>query len=281
MISPKALIIAGPNGSGKSTLQKNLQRFGISFPDAYINPDEIALRLQVEMPQAASDEILRLAFDRGRELRQKYREKGLSFALETVFSHPSGIIDLSKLHDMGYEVNLIVVTTSSSDINVHRVRERVKTGGHTVDETKIRERYTRFMALLPRIVEMANTIKVFDASDETRLCYLREQFVVELGVPEYLKTALLEPLERRKQSRSLLEKQVLQKGALKSLNEEAGEYEGIVMSRTECHLLQEVELGQYILHDALLLDRMPDTGEKIRCIYKDGCGQVTPMTPKF
>ena len=41
---PELVIIAGPNGSGKSTLTEptRLKRLGISFPENYINADEIA-----------------------------------------------------------------------------------------------------------------------------------------------------------------------------------------------------------------------------------------------
>jgi predicted ABC-type ATPase len=41
----------------------------------------------------------------------------------------------------GYRVYLYFVATITPDINIERVSQRVKLGGHNVDHAKIRKRY--------------------------------------------------------------------------------------------------------------------------------------------
>ena len=274
MSAPEAFIIAGPNGSGKSTLTDHLVEYGIALPEAYINPDVIARSLLEREPEALQEERNRKAFEEGRRLRQEYRERGISFALETVFSHPSGLLDLQKLQEAGYRITLAVVTTSDPEINVRRVAGRVKTGGHAVEEKKIRERHKRFMALLPRMVEMANRVFVFDASDVTQLCYIRDRIPIEINMPAYLRRALLEPLAQREQARLQVAAQVLPEEIMELPNEENGSYEGLLRVSTPHYHLQEIAAGHCIRHDALLLTAPMEVGKKVRVIYHDGDGQL-------
>jgi predicted ABC-type ATPase len=274
VISPRALIIAGPNGSGKSTLTAELAGQGIVVPEAYVNPDDIARRLREERPDVPRQEIEQEAFLLGRKLRQEYREKRVSFALETVFSHPSGLIDLCKLRETSFEITLVVVTTCDPEINVQRVARRVKAGGHPVQEARIRERYERFMRLLPRIVEMAHRVYVFDATDVPRLCYRRGRFTIEDEVPDYLRRSLLQPLAERDQSRLLLAGLLAPGETLELPDEEAGTYEGAIRTSTPHYLLQEIAPGRCIRHDALLMTESLEAGERVRIAYREGCGQA-------
>jgi predicted ABC-type ATPase len=47
---------------------------------------------------------------------------------------------------------------------VARVRKRVLGGGHDVPEEKIRERYSRALALLPELVKTCDFLAVYDNS---------------------------------------------------------------------------------------------------------------------
>jgi predicted ABC-type ATPase len=109
---PRLLLFAGPNGSGKSTVTtpETLDYYDIPS-ERYINADDIARTLagmQAERTQAEREHI---AFVQARELRQTYREEGLSFAFETVFSHPSTLMDIQRCR-------------------VGRVAGRYQAGGH-------------------------------------------------------------------------------------------------------------------------------------------------------
>ena len=66
---PFLLVFAGPNGSGKSTLTNYLIAAGIDFGE-YINPDEIAVTLDMPEPQRSRQAQAIADFQRdGRSLR--------------------------------------------------------------------------------------------------------------------------------------------------------------------------------------------------------------------
>lgn len=76
-------------------------------------------------------------------LRGAYLQRGISFTMETVFSHPSKLKFLSRASESGYHVYLYFVATDSSELNVARVEQRVAAGGHDVPREKIIARYSR------------------------------------------------------------------------------------------------------------------------------------------
>lgn len=82
---PFVLVIAGPSGSGKSTLTNYLVGAGIDFGE-YINPDEIAAKLDLPEPQRSRQAQQFADFQRDRCLTRR-----ISFSFETVMSHPSKI----------------------------------------------------------------------------------------------------------------------------------------------------------------------------------------------
>ncbi len=76
-------------------------------------------------------------------LQDEHIERGLSFSQETVFSHPSKIDALRKAREKGYRTYLYFVATASPEINVSRVANRLRCGGHDVPDEKIRSRFVR------------------------------------------------------------------------------------------------------------------------------------------
>lgn len=277
---PDVVIIAGPNGSGKSTLTQILPDQGIVIPPAYINPDDIARQLGQTLPELSQEERNREAFHQARQLRQEYREEGIPFAFETVFSHPSGLLDMQRLRSAGYIVTLVVVTTGSAEINVRRVAERVRTGGHSVDEDKIRERHGRFLRLLPRIVEEADRAFVFDASDIIRLCYRTgRRSIATSEMPDYLRQRLLVPLEEREGARQEVNRMLMPGEALATPDEEKGRYTGVIRACVPFYAIQEVGPQQLVRHDALLLDSDVAKAETISIGYQSGYGLIEQSTP--
>lgn len=81
-------------------------------------------------------------------LRQKLLAARETFTLETVMSHPSKVNLLVQAQAAGYRTYLYFVATDDPDINVSRVRNRVRLGGHPVPEDRIRTRYHRSLNLL-------------------------------------------------------------------------------------------------------------------------------------
>ena len=67
-------------------------------------------------------------------IRQKLLEARVSFTFETVMSVPDKVAFLRKAQQFGYRTYLYYVATEDPDINISRVRYRVKMGGHPVPE---------------------------------------------------------------------------------------------------------------------------------------------------
>jgi predicted ABC-type ATPase len=101
-------------------------------------------------------------------LRQKLLDQKTSFTFETVMSHPSKVDLLAKAQQAGYRTYLYFVATDHPDINVSRVRARVKLGGHAVPEDRIVQRYYRSLELLMDAIRHTNRAYVFDNSGDNK-----------------------------------------------------------------------------------------------------------------
>lgn len=271
---PRLLLFAGPNGSGKSTVTtpERLQYFGI-LPERYINADDIARTLKQEVSDVTQEEREREAFRRARALRSTYREQGVSFAFETVFSHPSTLIDMRRCRDLGFEIVLFVVTTRSAEINVARVADRFLLGGHNVPEDRIRQRHERTMRLLPRILEDSDTTFVMDNSGFTPVVFqfvLNRQSDTSETLPLFLQKRLAEPLTNRTQEREAI---ALQYGGIALPNEENGEYVGAIVWQGVYYAVQETTSG-IMRHDLLLFDAPLRDSKVLTIRYKDNAATL-------
>ena len=149
---PEVIVFAGPNGSGKTTITGMAKTVG-----EYINADDIkrtTLCTDIEAAQKAE------------ELREKMILEKKEFTFETVLSTDRNLLLLKKAKDQGYFVRCIYVLTANADINVARVSARQAIGGHGVPEDKIRSRYSKALALIPRLVEVCDILHVYDNTKE-------------------------------------------------------------------------------------------------------------------
>ena len=101
-------------------------------------------------------------------LRQKLLASKISFTFETVMSHPSKVELLAQAQRAGYRTYLYFIATDDPEINISRVRNRVKLGGHAVPEDRIAPRYHRSLDLLMDAIRHANRAYVFDNSRDSR-----------------------------------------------------------------------------------------------------------------
>lgn len=102
-------------------------------------------------------------------IRDRLIEAGKTFTFETVMSHSSKLDILKKSKASGYRNYLYYVATDDPDINVSRVIHRVRTGGHTVPEDKIRRRYFDSLALLVDAINLTDRAFVFDNSGKENI----------------------------------------------------------------------------------------------------------------
>lgn len=163
---PVLHLLAGPNGAGKSTYVRDVLTPATGLP--FINADLIAA---ARWPAAAAEHSYEAARIAESERRSRMAA-GESFISETVFSHPSKVALVTDASTLGYLVHLHVILVPV-DLTVQRVNERVRRGGHTVPEAKIRDRYDRLWVHIAAAIQVADVTEVFDNSSPRhpfRLC---------------------------------------------------------------------------------------------------------------
>lgn len=158
-------LIVGPNGAGKSTFVDLV--LAAQLPGSpFVNADLIAASRWPNAAERHSYEAAQIA-ERTRTALIAGRR---AFLAETVFSHPSKLELIRQAKDAGYAVALHVVLVPE-DLAVARVARRVRSGGHSVPEGKIRGRYRRLWPLVAEAIALADSAAVYDnsADDGPRL----------------------------------------------------------------------------------------------------------------
>jgi predicted ABC-type ATPase len=100
---------------------------------------------------------------------------GQSFCYETVMSHISKVHLLSQAKSMGYKTYLYFVFTDNVELNIARVKLRVRQGEHDVDISLIKSRYPRTFKLLPKALALADEAFVIDNSDQPEIIAEKHQ----------------------------------------------------------------------------------------------------------
>lgn len=97
-------------------------------------------------------------------LRKELLLLGKKFAYETVMSHKSKIEFFKTAQRAGYKNYLYFISTESPVINIERVNQRVKLGGHPVATKKIESRYYNSLSNLKAAVQNTYRTFIFDNS---------------------------------------------------------------------------------------------------------------------
>ena len=137
-------------------------------------------------------------------LRQKLLAYKISFTFETVMSHRSKVELLAEAQQAGYRTYLYFVATDDPAINISRVRNRVRLGGHDVPEDRIVPRYHRSLELLLEAIHHTNRAYVFDNSGDNKdrkhtwLAEITDGRVLELKsdqIPAWFKRSVLDKIK--------------------------------------------------------------------------------------
>ena len=112
-------------------------------------------------------------------------------------SSPDKVRLLEKGQKLGYRTYLYYVATGDPVINISRVKNRVRMGGHDVPEEKIVSRYSRSLDLLMEAVRHTNRAYIFDNSnhEHTWLAEITDGKSLELRtdrIPAWFKQAVLD-----------------------------------------------------------------------------------------
>lgn len=134
-------------------------------------------------------------------IRQRLLAQRSSFTFETVMSHAGKVELLAQAQSLGYRTYLYFVATDDPSINISRVRNRVKLGGHAVPEDRIVQRYHRSLGLLMEAIRHTNRAYIFDNSGDnadrrhTWLAEITDGKTLELKtdqIPAWFKRAVLD-----------------------------------------------------------------------------------------
>ncbi len=155
-------LVLGSNGAGKTTFINEHLRPSLPYGVPYVNADEIAKQRWPENPSAHAYDAAQIAAI----TRVALISRGLPFIAETVFSHPSKLDVITLARAEGYRV-VVRVLLVPEELTVERVASRVRAGGHSVPEQKIRERYHRLWPLAAQAIALADRAVVYDNSRPT------------------------------------------------------------------------------------------------------------------
>ena len=133
---PSLYIISGCNGAGKTTASLTVLPETLQCKE-FVNCDEIAKGLSPLNPDGAKVAAGRLMLSR---IKTLIADKA-DFAIETTLAAKSYHALIKKAREEGYKASLIYFWLQSPDLAIKRVAERVKHGGHHVDDSIIRRRY--------------------------------------------------------------------------------------------------------------------------------------------
>jgi predicted ABC-type ATPase len=133
-------------------------------------------------------------------MRHQLLESGVSFTFETVMSSPDKVAFLQKAQQRGFRTYLYFVATDDPIINISRVNNRVKFGGHPVPEDKIIARYSRSLGLLIAAIRYTHRAYLFDNSRHKHiwLAEVTDGAVLEMKtdqMPAWFKSALWDRME--------------------------------------------------------------------------------------
>lgn len=163
---PVLTIIAGPNGAGKSTHSKELlSDSGIEAFD--FDKEFYSLWSEFSFDPGVEQGV----YNRTQELYIERRENALvdgqDFAFETNYHTDDVLRVLDKFKEKNYRTELIFICLESPEAAIERVKDRVKKGGHSVDEGTIRSRFQRGLSLLDSTFDRYDLVTIYISGENS------------------------------------------------------------------------------------------------------------------
>lgn len=132
----RAVVVAGPNGAGKTT-------FALEYIETHSLPYLSADVIAESLSPRPIDEVRLQAGRQFFEQITSQIESGVSFVVESTLSGVTFKDILRQLKEAEYRILIVFIFLRSPELCIARIQERVRKGGHAVEETDIRRRFSR------------------------------------------------------------------------------------------------------------------------------------------
>ncbi len=164
--NPQLYIIAGPNGAGKTTFAKKFLPRYVNCNN-FVNADLIASGLSPFSPRSVAIKAGKLLLA---EIHN-FAKKKLDFAFETTLSGKTHASFLRKQKARGYSIHLFFLWIPKVELALERIKDRVASGGHDVEDIDVRRRFKRSIFNLFKLYRpLLDSWYLFDNStDKPRL----------------------------------------------------------------------------------------------------------------
>ena len=129
-------IISGCNGAGKTTASYTILPEMLNCKE-FVNADEIARGISPFKPESVAIQAGKIMLDRIKNLISD----GTDFALETTLATRTHANMIKYAQDNGYKVSLVFFWLNLPSLAIERVKMRVASGGHNIEEKVIKRRY--------------------------------------------------------------------------------------------------------------------------------------------
>jgi predicted ABC-type ATPase len=156
----KILVFAGPNGSGKSSITSAWEKVGL-----YINADDIKAKRGCSDLEAARE---------AERLRELCFSERRAFTFETVLSTERNLDLLSRAKATGFHIESVFVLTADLELNVFRVKCRELSGGHSVPPDKIRNRYTKSLVNISKLLALSDVFRLVDNTAQPEILFIKD-----------------------------------------------------------------------------------------------------------
>ena len=187
--NPQLLIVGGPNGAGKSSYSGGLSPKGAFVFDADIITARVKARLPADVPVESIYFAVQSVF---LDFVEEAIKKKQHFTIETNFRDNQLMDTIARFKQNGYDTSMIYLTLNEVEHSIDRVKQRVSTGGHFVDEGSIRYNFEEGLKNLEFFSGRFDNLEIRDASKglgqlrpllhikQQQLVYLSEDLPVDI-----------------------------------------------------------------------------------------------------
>jgi len=75
----------------------------------------------------------------------------------------------------GFGIESVFVITADPELNVFRVKSRELSGGHNVPPDKIRSRYAKSLANIPKLVALSDVFRLVDNTGQPEILLIKDE----------------------------------------------------------------------------------------------------------